>query len=178
MTAPEENSTGQRIYPFLVDVKGSYSSQEQLGNSRGNSSYAHYVLQYMCEMLKMIPTLEVADFLIVVPFTEQAKLYRSVKNSNPGFKNLRICKVNSFEGIKAKITLVDCTIGADMSGLGGFVNTVRCTIMMERHKEAFMWFLDSLSLPQPDLPTDADGSKPFVHDMASLKAVYRRFEEN
>jgi hypothetical protein len=109
------------------------------------------------------------------PICGAAKLYRSVKTKTPFFQDLQICNVNSFEDIKGKITLVDCTIGAKVSGLGGYLNTVRCTVMMTRHKEAFIWFRDSLSLPKPDIPENSDGSKPHVQDMACLKAIYRWF---
>ena len=175
------------VWPFLIDVTGSYSHKALRGTSRGNTAIAHHVLHSVEKMIRETKGVQLSHFVILVPYLEQLRIYNCVKFQSPAFKELRVYTIDSFQSQEAPIIMLDTTMGSNMPGMGGFMNKQRVATGTTRQTEYLIVFMDSgcfasagdlneLGSDYHSPATEGTTQKPFVMEMGALRKLYEWFE--
>jgi superfamily I DNA and/or RNA helicase len=148
-TKLEDRSNAQLFKRFILDVfhmdssrlymnvAGSGCSIDPTTKSRFNVRNAHAVMEYLTQMLQY--GLEGKDIISLTPYQAQYDIYRlgllSLKKDDPNAKDIRVRKIDGFQGSEAPYVIFDTVITIE----AGFTTDAnRLNVAMTRCKDGLI----------------------------------------
>ncbi|XP_015924491.1 uncharacterized protein [Parasteatoda tepidariorum] len=106
------------VYPYIVyDILD--SQETNCASSKTNCNEARAIASLCTELIRLESN---ATIGIITPYQAQVKLYRDTLHHNPGYKNIEINTVDSFQGREKDIIIVSCVRANSSSGGIGFLS--------------------------------------------------------
>ncbi|KAF4637976.1 hypothetical protein G7Y89_g110 [Cudoniella acicularis] len=122
------------VYPVMIDVRNSFTFKEVGGTSKGNTATAYFTLKYIRKMREALPSVQNSDFVVVIPYVRQRKIYVKQILYNPAeFAGIIIATTNTYQGWENKFVFNDFTSAENLKGKAGFVtNKHRLAVALTR----------------------------------------------
>lgn len=140
------DSPDGKVWPVFIDVDDSFCYAEEGGTSKGNTATAHYTMNLIRRLLEDVKEITVDDFVVIVPYTCQEKLYKKVCASHPELKDLYIVTSTAYQGREKPIVFADFVAAANLGGAIGFVaDKKRMAVTLTRQADFLVVLGDSKS---------------------------------